>query len=189
MMIRTGVLADFQGQQAPRRGCGSRRGFTFIDLMTAVAILSILVLLVAPTAQPDAQVKLLAASTRLAADIEYAQSMSLSAPADPTIVRVADNTSGYWLALKSTPDTPVAQPDGSGQYSVIFGQGDAKGLESVHVAIMSKAPMTTIEFDAFGRLPGGQNIVLNISNDAGSMYVRVAANTGSVSILGNLPSE
>lgn len=170
----------------PRRP--RRRGFTLIDLMLALAVLAIMMVVVVPSAQPDEQVKLLAAATRLAADVEYAQSASLSTPGDPTVVRFAADGSGYWLALKSAADTPILIPNSDEPFHVIFGKGDARGLEGMTAGLTAK-DADTIEFDAFGRLTETDDASIKLENTAGATYVSVKATTGSVNILGQAPSK
>lgn len=179
------------GRITRRRRDGGRArcaAFTLVDLMMALAVLAVLVAVVVPTAQPDEQVKLLAGATRLAADIEYAQSASLASPSDPTVVRLADDGQSYWLALKSKPDVPIERPDSDEPFEVVFGDGDARGLEGLLVALTAKDAVM-IEFDSFGRLATTEDAVVRLSNEAGSMYVAVACTTGSVKVLGQAPAK
>ncbi len=171
---------------SPRRP--HRRAFTLIDLMLALAVLAIMMVVVVPSAQPDEQVKLLAAATRLAADVEFAQSASLSTPGDPTVVRFAADGSGYWLALKSDADTPILIPNSDEPFQVVFGQGDARGLEGMTAGLTAQ-DADTIEFDAFGRLTEPDDASIKLENTAGATYISVKATTGSVAILGHAPSK
>jgi Tfp pilus assembly protein FimT len=159
----------------------SRRGVLLVDLLVSLAVLGIILLAVIPAVRPEEPMRLIAASTILASDIEFAQSATLATPQDPTIVRFDPDAGHYWLARASEPETPIDRP-GGGPYEVIFGSGDAETLIGVTLATESITD-DTVTYDAFGRLVQLSNAVVRLSNDAGDIVVSVRATTGSVSIL------
>ncbi|MEO1128789.1 MAG: hypothetical protein AAFX05_03665 [Planctomycetota bacterium] len=165
-----------------RRSCAtSRRGVLLVDLLVSLAVLGIILLAVIPAVRPEEPMRLIAASTILASDIEYAQSATLASPQDPTIVRFDPEAGHYWLALASEPETPIDRP-GGGAYEVIFGSGDAETLIGVTLATESITD-DAITYDAFGRLVQLSDAVVRLANDSGDVVVSVRATTGSVAIL------
>lgn len=156
-----------------------RRGVLLIDLAITLAIIGIVLLAVVPTVRPEEHVKLIASSSILAADIEYAQSATLASPADPTVVRFDPNAARYWLALASEPDVPIARPGSGDPYDVTFGQGAAHDLWGLTITLTDVTD-ATIRFDAFGRVAQAEDPLVTLSGEAGSVLVRVRATTGSV---------
>ncbi|RMD60572.1 MAG: prepilin-type N-terminal cleavage/methylation domain-containing protein [Planctomycetota bacterium] len=170
---------------SPRAGQRCRlslRGFTLIELLITLAALAIVAAVALPSGRLDNRVQLSAAATMLASDLEYAQSLTLSAPGDPAILRVAANSSGYWVARKSAPTTPIARPDTGEPYQVVFGAGAARRLEGVTIAKL--APAGDVEYDAFGRLAGGVDALFQLKAGAATMVVSVSASTGAVTVGG-----
>lgn len=150
-----------------------------IDLAITIALIGIIVVAVIPTVRPEEHVKLIAASSILASDLEYAQSASLASPGDPVIVRFEVEQSRYWLALQSEPDTPIARPGSSDPYEVVYGEGDADDLWGLTISLVNVAD-GTITFDAFGRVMQADDPRITLANEAGDVRVRVRAGTGSV---------
>lgn len=134
-----------------------------------------------PALRPNDSLKLISAATLLTADIEFAQSATLDNPADPTIVRIDEKQSAYWLALDSDPETPISRP-GGGAYEVRFGQGRHQFLEGLGLRL-DDGKNNTIVYDAFGRLDRTSDAMIVLSSPTGGLTVRVAATTGSVSLV------
>lgn len=163
--------------------CRSRRGITFIDTMMAVALLAVLVLIALPAIGPDQPLRVISAATVLASDIEFAQSASLASPSDPVVVRFDQDGGRYWLALASSPETPIPRPGrpAGTPYLVQFGAGDALYLAGVSCAT-ANIQDGLLAFDAFGRLDQLGDASVTLSNESGSATVRVSASTGSVAL-------
>lgn len=64
--------------QDERRPCGRRRGFTIVELLIVVVILSIVALTAIPMMSSAASIQIRSAANIIAADIEYARSMAIS---------------------------------------------------------------------------------------------------------------
>ena len=156
-----------------------RRGVLLIDLAITLAIIGIVIVAVIPTVRPEEHVKLIAASSILASDLEYAQSATLATPGDPTIMRFEPANARYWLALQSEPDTPIDRPNSDEPYEVIYGEGDADDLWGLSIALTNVTD-ETIAFDAFGRVTQSTDPGIVLANEAGDILVRVRAGTGSV---------
>lgn len=158
------------------------RGMMLVDLVMALAVLGIVMLAVMPSANPGESMKLVAATTILTADIEYAQSQTLARPADPTILRFDEDGNRYWLALASDPDTPIVRPNGVDPYEVEFGAGAFRQLWGVTVTVQD-IPDQIMVFDAMGRLVQSVSAVIRLGNAQGELAVVVRATTGSVSVV------
>ena len=164
-----------------------RRGFTLLDLMITLAVMAIIATLVAPSISSNDGISLVSAATILASDLEYAQSESLTNPADPTFLVIDATEKRYWLALASDTQTPIARPEAGptvGEprpYEVVFGEGEVNYLSSVGVALVG-GPSGNVPFDPYGRLSQPGNARIRLWNESGELFVIVSATTGTVSI-------
>lgn len=162
------------------------RAFSLIDTMMAIVIIGIAVLIAIPGAAPSQSLRLVGAATTLVSDLEYAQSATLAAPIDPTVVRILDDPPMYWLARVSEPDKPISRPGSTQSYVVEFGSGDQAYLGEVMVGLMDPGGTVvagTVAFDAFGRLGSADDARIRLSNSSGEIFVEVRASTGSVAIV------
>jgi hypothetical protein len=159
-----------------------RRGVVMIDVLMSIVIIGIALMAILPTLHPDKPMRVVAATTILAADLEAAQSLTLTNPGDPTIVRFADDGTGYWLALASEPDTPITKQPSGDPFRVTFGQGDHKSLEGVTLEVVDLAG-TALEYSALGRLVQSEDAWVRIEGENDDLGVRIRAATGSVSIV------
>lgn len=159
-----------------------RRGMLLIDLLMAIVVLSIILMAVVPAVRPEEPMRLIGASSVLASDIEFAQSATLANPADPTVVRFDDSGTRYWIALQSAPDTPIIRPGYSEEpYEIFLGYEADTSAEGVTLDL-SELSGTTITFDPFGAVEGDTDPAVLLTNESGSMRIRVRASTGSVII-------
>lgn len=170
-----------------------RRGILLIDLMVAMAIIGVVLLAVMPTIRSDGPLQLVAGSTMLSADIEYAQSRTLAEPGDPVAVVFEADGTGYWLSRVSEPLVPINDPDGEAWHRV-FGEGvvkqlDGCTLERYELPSLADGGPEVIIFDAFGRLENDTDVAISIVNASGNQAVHVRAATGSVSILSEVPED
>lgn len=162
------------------RSLNRATGFTLIELLISLAVLGIVMFAVLPRGAPDEPMRLLAAGSVLAADLEYAQSATLANPQQPIVVKFDSKGFGYWLAPAEEPDSPINRPNSSEPYTVTFGMGNAEVLEGVWIDPSVLPEDYTIEYDAFGRLTIFTDVRVKLLNSAGSIEVVVRANTGSV---------
>ena len=137
------------GSDMKRHGTRSRRGFTLIDLLVTLTVIVVVAALVVPGLQDDSRLRLIGASRMLASDIELAQMMTIANPQDPTVVRIQNGTSEYWLASASTPDDPIDRAGVPNGYRVIFGQGDAAHAGGVTL-LAADLENDTLTFNAQG---------------------------------------
>lgn len=177
-----------RGKLAPacaRSHAGRRRGgaFTLVELLITVSILLILVGIVVPTLTPNDRSRLVSAAQLVASDLEFAQSMSVAAPADPAMIRFDPaNPAGptYWVALSSAPETPIIKQFLTNPYLVTMGQGGASELTGVTFTLVGATDR--VIFDAFGQLVAPAEVRVRLSNPAGSLDVVISASTGFITI-------
>jgi prepilin-type N-terminal cleavage/methylation domain-containing protein len=161
----------------------ARPGFTLIELMIVVVILAIAAAIVVPMASSAGSMQLRAAGNMVAADLEYAKSMSISRGQKYSVV--FDPTNGaYWV--KDQNGNTIAHPVNQGSlYSVSF-PNDSR-LNQVNIANVSFDGTNAVSFDYLGSPFNGSGGNLNsgvIILQAGGLTktVNVEPVTGYISV-------
>ena len=157
----------------------ARRGALLIDLLITVALIGVLAAVAVPALRPNEPLQMVGAAVVLAADIEYAQSATLAAPDDPTLLRVNAKDRSYMLAKASDPHTPIKRPGSKLPYVVNLALQHGP-LSQIGIEIEGDA--TQLEFDAFGRLVAPADRTVMITSPSSELRIRVARSTGSVFI-------
>jgi prepilin-type N-terminal cleavage/methylation domain-containing protein len=124
-----------------------RRAFTLLELLVAIAILSLLVAAIVPAMSDDSDVRLRSTAAVVISDIEYAQVMTISDPREPVMVVFDPRDATYWLAFESDPAQPIARPGSGEPYEVTFGHGRAWAAEGVILSV-ANMPGNTLRFNA-----------------------------------------
>lgn len=117
------------------------RGFTLIEVILVVVILSIAAMLVIPFAASGAASQLKGAATIVAADLEYAKSMAISRG---QIYWIEFNTTEDSYSIKDASDTVITNPLTGKQYIINFSSDNR----------FSKVDITSVNFDATGPAVG-----------------------------------
>jgi prepilin-type N-terminal cleavage/methylation domain-containing protein len=155
-------------------------GFTIVELLVTLTVIATLSVLIIPTFQDDAQLRVMAAASLLASDIEYAQVLSVSQPDDPVVVQFDTANATYWLAYADAPEEPLIRPDTGDPYLVEFGAG--RGEPALDVSIwLIDLPDDRLSFDSNGGLVDF-NTEPRIILGQGEHYrtLSIAATTGSL---------
>lgn len=161
----------------------SRTAFTLFEMLVAVSILAIFAVVVLPRMSDERMLRNRAASSILISDIEYAQTLNITYPDDPVIVRFSADGDRYWLAYEETPNQPLTRQDTGETYEVVWGQGRAMPASGIELEF-DDLPDETLAFNAQGGLqdfrispriiirpkgsaPGTQEIELRIAPTTG----------------------
>ncbi|MEE8155138.1 MAG: hypothetical protein V3T53_09330 [Phycisphaerales bacterium] len=158
----------------------ARCGFTLIDLMMTITIIIVAGALVLPKLSDDKQLRLMAAAGILTSDIELAQVMTISHPADAVVVRFDPDNDQYWLAYVDVPDTPIPRSDNGRPYLIVFGQDRAHSAVGVSLSLTEVADDTLV-FDAQGGVADiSAQPVIRLSLGARFIDLQIASTTGTI---------
>lgn len=105
-----------------------------LELAIAVVVVAILTVSVLPDREADDQSKLDAALNRLESDIEYARSVALASPSDPSVIKLNLNDDRYWIAKYSAPDSPITNPSTRKPYIVQLGRAGDSSVSAVKIS-------------------------------------------------------
>ncbi len=103
--------------------------------MVTLTIIAVMATVLLPRMNDGGRLRLMAGSRLLASDIEMAQIMTISNPADPIVVKFEPTLGTYWLAPASDPDNPILRPGATQLYKVVFGQGRGRTAKDVTFAL------------------------------------------------------
>ena len=118
--------------------------------MVTVAIVAIMATVLLPRLQDQGRLRLIAGSRLLSSDIEMAQIMTISNPAEPIVVKFEPTLGIYWLASAADPGTPILRPGAGQLYRVKFGEGRGRTARDVTFALTGVAPDDILSFNERG---------------------------------------
>ncbi len=150
-----------------------RHGFTMIEIVVVMAILAIAAAIVVPMMSSAGTMQLRAAVNIVAADLEYAKSMSVSRGQRYSVV-FDKNTETYWIIDDS--GTVIKHPVNQGDYRVNF-RADSR-LRQVDVVDASFNGTDRVSFDYMGSPFDGTGAPLN----SGVVTLRAAGTTRTVTV-------
>lgn len=154
-------------------------------MLVAVSILAILAAVVLPSMSDDRMLRVRAASNILISDIEHAQTLNISFPNDPVVMRFGDDGDRYWLAYADSPDDPLSRSDTGEPYLVVLGEGRAAPVSDIELAF-DDLPDNTLAFNAQGGLEDflvAPIIVIRStieSSDTSEVELHIAPTTGRI---------
>ena len=162
---------------------GVSSGFTLIELIIVIVIISIAALTAIPMMSSAASVQIRSAANMLTADLEYAKSMAISRGQKFSVVFDKD-TEKYWIEDQN--GNVIAHPVKKGFDYVVDFQNDSR-LNKVDIVDADFDTTSKVKFDYLGSPYNGNSTPLNsgvISLQAGgtNTTVRVEAVTGFVLI-------
>jgi type II secretory pathway pseudopilin PulG len=156
------------------------RGFTLIEAILIVVLLSIIAITIATNLGGFSAIKLNAAAKKVASDLRYAQQLSTT----KQIIHGIDfSATGYTVYENDNPADPARDPQGGGNFIVNFTSGELAG-----VTVATTFPANDIvEFNAGGEalqedgtlLPGGSNSI-TLSYQGQSRTLTIVPATGKV---------
>lgn len=159
------------------------RGYTVMELaITGMLVAIVAGLAFAPAASVESA-EAQSAGRRFSSMIEYGQSLAIARPDQPVLIKVNAAANRFWLALGTSPDTPVTNPLTKQPFLVQLGTGTGEGLEAIRIAGYDFGGDDVLRFDGSGSLDqtGPATIVFDAG---GSRYSAVAdAWTGNVKVV------
>ena len=166
-----------------------RHGFTLIELLIVVAILGIAAAIVVPMASSAGTMQLRAAANMVAADLEYAKSMSISRGQKYAVV-FDKNTESYRITDQS--GATISHPVRTSSPVVVDVRNDGR-LSQVDIVDVTVDGAPAVSFDYLGSpysVTGGIATPLNsgtitLQAGGGVKQVKVEAVTGYISVNSN----
>ncbi len=160
--------------------CARHRGFTLLEMLVTLTIIAALTAVVAPMFSDDSRMRVMAASSIIASDIELAQVMSIAKPDQPVVVRFNPAQGRYWLAYAGTPNSPLLREDNGLPYEVVMGSGRARSASGVTLNIQ-QATDNSFTFAAHGGLSNfTQTPVIKVMAGSRGIMLTISPTTGSV---------
>ena len=160
-----------------------RRGFTLMELMMTITIIIVAGALVMPKLSDDAQLRLMAAASILTSDIELAQVMTISRPADPVVVQFDPENERYWVAYADDIDTPIPRPGNGRPYLIVFGQDRARSAVGVSLSLTDVTD-NTLGFDPQGGVADiSAQPVIRLTLGTHLIDLQIASTTGTITQL------
>jgi Tfp pilus assembly protein FimT len=119
--------------------------FTIIEVLVTAIIVLILAAMSADLFGGSRYERVDAAVRILETDLGYARSAAIGSPANPVLLRINADGSGYFLSYSSAPDTALTGPNGP--LKVTFGSGRAEAADG---AVLTSSGSRTVTFGPFG---------------------------------------
>jgi len=155
-------------------------GFTLLEVLVVVTIIAVVAMAVLPGFREDSRLRVMAAASIIASDIEYAQVLNIAHPEDPVVVRFDPAKGQYWLADSNAPSDPIPREDTGEPYLVVLGEGRAQAAAGVTFELID-LPSDTLVFDSQGGLTDftlQPQIVIRMLDKA--ITLSIAPTTGSI---------
>lgn len=156
------------------RNMRSVRAFTMIEMMIAMVVVAILTVLAMPDEDCGA-----AHEGRLAADeidgaLSYVRSCSIASPDDPAIIKFDVQNNRYWIARRSSPDTPMLHPATKEPCLVQFGVGGDAQYRNVTLVGVDMGGDGVLGFDAMGSTDQSAPAVIQLRSGDAAYEMTVA---------------
>ena len=163
------------GSQGVRGLRCAAQGFTVIEILIVVVILGIAALTALPMLSSAASVQLRSAANMIAADLEYARSLSVSRGRNFTVVF---DTAAESYEIQNEFGATIAHPVKKGFDYVIDLQGE--GLERVDITNVDFAASSDVMFDYLGSPDDGGTVTVQGGNT--TAIISVEPITGYITV-------
>ena len=155
---------------------GGDGGFTLIEIIIIVVIISIAALMAVPMLSSSASVQIRSAANAIAADLEYAKSISISRGQNFSVV-FDKNTESY--RIEDQDNNVIQHPVKKGFDYLVNFQNDGR-LNKVDITDANFNTIPRVQFDCLGSPDNGGTISLQAGGTTAT--VRVEPITGFISI-------
>jgi prepilin-type N-terminal cleavage/methylation domain-containing protein len=155
---------------------GSERGFTVVEILIVLVIITIAALTAVPMMSSASSIQIRSASGMIAADLEYAKSMAISRGQNYS-VRFDQNADSYQVEDQGNSVIPHPVKKGF-DYIVDFGNDTRLNRVDITGANFSGNP--DVEFDSLGSPDSGGTVSLQAGTT--TMTITVEPITGYISI-------
>lgn len=156
---------------------GPRRGFTVIEILIVLVIITIAALTAVPMMSSASSIQIRSASSMIAADLEYAKSMAISRGRNYSVM-FDQNADSYWI---EDMDGVIPHPVKKGFNYLVDFRGDSR-LNRVDItgASFSGGSPPAVTFNSMGSPDSGGTVTL----EAGGTTVTITVEpiTGYISI-------
>jgi len=163
---------------------GRDRGFTIIELMIVLVILGIAAAIAVPMMSSAASMQLRSAVNMVAADLEYAKSMSI---ATGQYYRVAFDTAQNRYEVQDPSGAVIQHPVSKKNYVVSFGDDGRLNQVTIQSVTSGAAALSEVCFDYLGTPRSStaelaNPVVVTLQAGGATRTVTVAAVTGFISV-------
>ncbi len=154
---------------------GPRRGFTVIEILIVMVIITIVAMTAIPMMSSASSIQIRAAASMIAADLEYAKSMAISRGQNYSVV-FDQNADSYQL---EDPDGVIQHPVKKGFDYIVDFQSDSR-LNKVDITGVNFSGNPDVEFDSMGSPDSGGTVSLQAGSTTAT--ITVTSITGYISI-------
>lgn len=159
----------------------NKHGFTLVELVLSLGILTMLAALVVPLFGNDEAFQIDIAKRLLVSDLEYAQILAITNTDEEIALVVNESGNGWHIANLENPATPLDDSVSGNPIQTKLGFGAAASAPSVKVETNSMENM--VMFDQNGGLADfTQNIELSLIMNDAITVVRISPTTGSIQV-------
>ena len=163
--------------RAARRCANAARAFTLVEMLVTIAVVGVAAAMVLPMMSSNDSSRVASGAALVISDLDFAQATAINEPAETVLVRFDPRASRWWVALESTPDTPLTRTYSADPYDTTMGEGRAESAVGVTFSL-TDATDDTIAYDAYGRLTQTANPVITLSCNGATATITIDAETG-----------
>ena len=165
--------------------CIAKRGFSFMEVLIVVVILSVIALLAIPMMGSAASTQLRSAANMVSSDLEYAKSIAV---AKGQVYSVLFDTGAESYSIKDQDDATIVHPVNNGAEYVVDFSADSR-IDKVNILSVDFGSTNEVKFDYLGTPLDGDDGNLSSSGtitleaEGQTIVIRVEPVTGYVTIL------
>lgn len=177
------MISDIDMQNTRQNAKYERNGFTLVEIIIVVVILSIAALMAIPVVSSAADIQVRSAANRIAADLDYAKSMAITHQQAYSVVFDASSES---YQIQDNAGNLIDHSVNPGGFVVDFTEGD---LDRVEIVGSDFDGVSAVTFDYLGSPYSGTDTStplnsgqIQLTADSFTLYVHIEPVTGYVTI-------